>query len=377
MTSTFAGKHVTLSSAGGATRSTVVGQPIAKGGEGEIFADASRQDHVLKLYFQPGPARSPANDAQRAVLVDKQAKIAAMLANAPEARAQVSKPRGAEAPIVQIAWPQEMVLAPDGSFLGFSMRRVDIAATTPLFSWRSALSRKQEGLDPRDDVRLYLLRNLAALVAYVNKVGHAVVDLKDVNVLAYRSGGHVALIDCDGFAIRDGARMIPATAATPNLTAPEFQPGGDLVAHMDEEQDRFALAVMIFEILSAGRHPAGGKARPGRTVPDGTAQRIQQRLFHLGPDAALDPPNGTLAPYLPDATLALFERAFLAAPTDRPTAAAWRDHLDALIAGLKTPTADFPMRRCPTCQGIDYGKGCPKCAKQPQEEEEPLQRTFG
>ncbi|MCT4334956.1 WD40 repeat domain-containing protein, partial [Paracoccus sp. YLB-12] len=39
--------------------------------------------------------------------------------------------------------------------------------------------------------------------------------------------------------------------------------------------------------------------------------------------------------------------------------------------------ADFPMRRCPTCQGIDYGKGCPKCAKQPQEEEEPLQRTFG
>jgi formylglycine-generating enzyme required for sulfatase activity len=338
----------------------LLGALLASGGEGAVFEDTQRADFIIKIFHRPELQTDPGERQRRAqLLASKQPKIGAMLASAP--KLQVERNTQTHTDVIQIAWPQEMVLDAAGGFMGFTMRRLDMASTTELTAWNNARSRKTNNLPDDDLTRLFLLANLAAVVAYVNEAGHAIVDLKGQNVRAYRSGGHICLLDCDGFAVGTHSAVYPADMATPEYLAPEHHGAKFDPRNLDETQDRFALAALIFEFLSGvNAHPCSGvNAQLPPTIPE----RIALRRFSIDPASQMRPHQHSQIGLLPDETHALFRRAFLAAAADRTTPLEWRDHLRALIYPVIGQTSVFQVEYCPRHPTrLNYGKGCPLCA---------------
>ncbi|MCA1246117.1 hypothetical protein [Massilia sp. MS-15] len=322
---------VALDAHGRNTRTVRAGKELKRGGEGTIHADADRDDYVLKLFAEPTPER--------------QRKVRAMLRNPPRCQVQ----RQPDGEIIQIAWPQEALSDGRGAILGFSMRRVDMARTVPLNAWYNSKSRERHLLSNDDRMRIYLARNLAAVMEHVHEAGHSVIDLKPENVLSYRDGGFVCLLDCDGFAVRHGEEYYPALVATSEYTAPELLAAQVAPSQYDQSQDLFALALLVFNLLDNGRGPAGN----GPGVPESLTERFAQSLFYLDPSLNLAAPERSHHRFFPDKTLDMFRCAFCKGQV-RPSAAMWRQHLEAVIGALVP---------CPNNgEHWHYGKGCPWCA---------------
>ncbi|MEL6727049.1 MAG: SUMF1/EgtB/PvdO family nonheme iron enzyme [Pseudomonadota bacterium] len=238
------------------------------------------------------------------------------------------------------------------------MRYIDFSDTTSMAEWANSRTRRRAGLPQDEALRLYQFANLASVADFINRAGHSMVDLKPVNVRAFRNGSHIAVIDCDGFGIKGKGRSITyaASAVTPKYLAPEFQGLTDFT-QIDETQDRFAFAVMLFEALNLGAHPANGS---GPNVPNMVEERIRKRKFYIDPSSGMTPPFHDCIPYLPDQTVALFKRAFVGKASDRPAPREWRDHLRDIIQSRN----GLSFSRCATDPNhIDFGKGCATCAK--------------
>jgi len=317
----------------GPVQTTTVGRALGTGGEGTVYADATRPDFVLKIMHKP--------------TATSDAKTQAMLASPPSA--QVGTYQGVD--LVQIAWPQERLTDDGGNYVGFSMRFVDVSKTVGLGAWINLRERRLNNLSQDDRLRVHLAANLASVTEYVNQAGHALVDLKPLNVLAYRNDGYLCLVDCDGFRIQHAGAVFPASAYTPDFLAPEYQGGTVSASQLGEEQDRFALAVVIFQLLDNGIHPFAGN--------DGLSfvlcTRIENQRTFLDPACGLRPPSSSHYAFFADETIDLFLRAFTGPGDQRPSAAEWKQHLYRL--------AQQGMHMC----GADpdhwhYGKGCPWCA---------------
>src|SRR5579862_4095559 len=247
---------------GAAPLRALVGKRLGAGGEGAVYQDASRPDYVLKIMHAP--------------TAQSEAKTRAMLASPPAA--QVGQYQGQD--LVQLAWPQELLTDGQGSYIGFSMRYLDMSLTVGLTVWMIPRERRLNQLSEDDRLRVHLAANLASVTDYVNQAGHALIDLKPLNILAYRQGGYVCLVDCDGFRIQSNGVVFPASAYTPDYLAPEYQTVSFTADRCGEEQDWFALAVIVYELLDNGIHPFHGidQADPqgSYTVPTRIAQ---QRTF--------------------------------------------------------------------------------------------------
>jgi serine/threonine protein kinase len=318
----------------GSLQTTTVGRVLGTGGEGTVYADATRPDFVLKIMHNP----TPTSDA----------KTQAMLASPPSA--QVGTYQGVD--LVQIAWPQERVTDDSGSYLGFSMRFLDVAKTIGLGAWTNLRERRLNNLSLDDRLRVHLAANLASVTDYISDAGHALVDLKPLNVLAYRADGYVCLVDCDGFRIQHAGSVFPASAYTPDFLAPEYHGYTVSASQLGEEQDRFALAIVIFQLLDNGIHPFAGNDGQSFVLHD----RIMRQRTFIDANSGLTPPSSSHAAFFADDTLDLFLRAFAGPADQRPSAADWRRHLQ-----------DLAQRGLHMCGGDPdhwhYGKGCPWCAQ--------------
>ena len=131
---------------------------------------------------------------------------------------------------------------------------------------------------------------------------------------------------------------------------------------MGEEQDKFALAVMIFKLLNNGIHPFSGT--PRKDVEMLTIQnRIEQYHYAYGlwPDTYQAPHPYSLHEYFAPKTLEFFERAFTRGGK-RPSAEEWQNHLKYLLKNLKTckknPNhAYFTAKGCGLCAAEERLKG--------------------
>ena len=321
-----------------APQSTVVGQALKAGGQGAVYRDANRPDFALKIAHNPKQ-----EDRDRTL---------AMLTAAPSA--QLAHYGGA--PVIQIAWPQQMLLDKNGRYIGFSMRFLDMSRTTSLGAWTNRRERVHFTLSRDDRLRVNLAANLSSVTGYVHGAGHALVDLKPDNVQAYRDG-YVCLLDCDGFRIAANGAVFPASVSTPNWRAPEMQSGTMPVALIGEQQDRFALALVIYQLLDNDIHPFTGidRLHPNRSWE--VCTRIERFETFLNPANSIDAPRNSHHAFFADDTLTLFRRAFLDAPDQRPTAADWAAHLREV--------AQRRMQSCPNDPAHwHYGKGCPWCSLQ-------------
>ena len=309
---------------------------LGEGGAGRIHAHPTDASLVVKIY----------KDGQAAGHRDK---VLAMLASPPDGQTHRDD-KGRD--WVQIAWPRAAVEDERGVFRGFTMPKVDFAASTQLDQLLQARDRRAEGLSEAYQYRLYAARNLAGLMTELHKRGHHMIDMKPQNLRVYRETMFLALLDCDGFSVDRG--RFPAALYTPDYLCPEgfSRRPEDLGA----DQDLFALAVLLFQLLNNGVHPFVGRPAPGRAddVPPEIAERVARGLYAYDRrGGGLQTPQPmSLHAWLEDATLDLFDRAFLPGRL-RPTAKEWRDHLDLIRKGI---------RQCQVQPNHQhFSKGCGLC----------------
>lgn len=320
-----------------------------RGGEGAIRSIRERPDQVAKI-IHPGHGRF------------SREKIEAMIASPPE---HLSQNAGDE-DLPVFAWPTALVEDEPGQAIGFVMQRIDRERAVTLEKYMTRLSAAQ-ALSENDrslNRRMQVCRNLAAAIAELHRQAHFIVDLKPANVLMFKDTCVVCLIDNDSFSIgaRDGSRFT-ASAYSQEYLSPELL-RGNLTPEsvINDWQDRFALAVVMFQILNNGIHPFQGV--PGIEVDSwNTDFCVRQRYYPYGrtPCPESGPVKASTHDCWDDQTRALFDRTFTAQrPSQRVSAAEWRDHFDRLVRSTDS------FRRCgrhpnEVTHIHVVGRDCPEC----------------
>jgi DNA-binding helix-hairpin-helix protein with protein kinase domain len=323
---------------GSQRRQIILGGQLGEGAAGKVYRVEASEDRAAKL-FHP--------DRNGPML---ERKIHMMLGNAP---ALPGLQRG-DHRHPQIAWPDEPLNDATGRFRGFLMPLIDFDRSTSLVNLLQRSSRRSERLPEYYGYRVLVARNLAALFASLHQAGHFMIDLKPANLRVYRETSWLAVVDVDGFSVAgaNGDR-IAADQVSDEYVAPESY--GRHVGLLGEEQDRFALAIILFQLLNNGLHPfAGTASKPGQ--PSDNQGRIVAGLYPYGRTPAADtrPSATSIHDCFPSNTRALFDRAFIGSAV-RPSAAEWRAELDGLVATM-TPCPVKPDQhgrfgeRCGFCE---------------------------
>jgi len=293
----------------------MLGELLNKGGAaGKIYRDASHPHSVAKIFHEK--ERSDTN----------RQKLEAMLLNRPNIPALMEDGKQ----YIQITWPTALLEDEQGFCVGYLMPEIDTNEAVSLDHLIQKAVRQRLGLTERYRARVFAAFNIATIVAQLHVRGHYIVDLKPSNVYVYKRNQLVVAFDCDGFSIQgeNGARY-PAEFVSEEYIYPE---GMNLTCkEMGEEQDKFALAVIIFKLLNEGIHPFSGTPRQ-----TGDMLSIQERIagYHYAygfwPDNYQMPNPYSIHDYLDKETMNLFERAFTKGG-ERPSALEWQTHLAYLL----------------------------------------------
>lgn len=209
------------------------------------------------------------------------------------------------------------------------------------------------------DFLLAVARNVAAAFDEVHKRGFVVGDVNDFNVMV-GAKGDVRLIDVDSFQLAHATGMFYCEVGVPLFTPPELQNALFAGTRRTMNHDAFGLAVLIFQLLFAGRHPFAGRPLLDSLSGD-PADHIGRYCYAYAKDnkaRGINPPK-TAPPIeiLTDDARNLFERAFTESGEryGRPSPADWVDVLDAF--GER-------MAVCPNHSGHisgDHLHACPWC----------------
>jgi hypothetical protein len=304
-------------------RRYTLGTVLGSGGQAEVFTVEGKKELAAKIYRSaPGPI--------------ERAKLEWMIAHPPE-------PAGM--PGMLVAWPQELLLDDHGRLIGILLPRVEHGV--PLITAFNPRLRAQKLPHYQRAHLLLVAQRLATLVETVHRSGYVIGDLNESNVLI-SSAGDVVLIDADSFqvrAVRDGKVITyRSPVGKPDYTAPEIQGMSFHTVDRLFEHDRFALAVLIFQLLMDGRHPYAGRWLGSDDAPT-IEKSIRQGLFpYSRPSAVMQPPPQAPAlSSLEPGLAALFERAFGATATsflNRPSGEEW-----AVLLSRTTPTAPIRQAR--------------------------------
>jgi TonB family protein len=295
---------------------------------------SGRPDLVAKLYH------APAEEHAR--------KLRVMLAHPP----------AADDGAPSLVWPADLLHDPAGRTVGILMPRV--SGMQRAFELYNPATRRTKS--PHFDyARLHrTARNVAAAFDALHAAGYVVGDANESNVLV-DDAGNVTVIDTDSFQVRDPATgdVFRCPVGRPEFAPPELQ--GKTLSEMDRtpEHDRFALGVLVFQLLMEGTHPFAGQWEGPADPPD-IPQRIARGMFPYTPGAELKPPRNAppidiLHPLVRGAVRRCFEVGHLS-PSARPEPREWMVALDAARAALVT-CASNPVHvygghlgACPWCE---------------------------
>ena len=210
--------------------------------------------------------------------------------------------------------------------------------------------------------KLEIAQNLSALVAELHKHQHYFIDFKPQNIRVFRRTHVVTLLDCDGFSIFGNGRRYPAELLSTDYIAPEAQRRNSSPADLAEPQDRYALAVILFQLLNRGTHPFQGiVTAPNITVSTNDEKAAAGLYPHgLTSDTRIKPRPQSTHHLWPDETRALFDQAFTTgSPSARPSAEDWSNHFKLLLSTKALVRCErfpnelehirFKEKSCPTC----------------------------
>ena len=330
----------------GSFEKITLGELINKGGAaGRIFEVKEHSALVAKIFHSL--SKSSTN----------REKLQAMLQNRPAFSPALKNGKefvmdGGEK-YIQIAWPEALLENESGFCVGYMMPRVDLSLAASLDHFMQKATRTKLQLPENYEYRIRIACNLSAMVAALHEKGHYIVDLKPSNVYVYKESMLISMLDCDGFSIKGEKDRYPAEFVSEEYIYPEGMNQG--CDEMGEEQDKFALAVIIFKLLNNGIHPFSGTLRKSGTPNLTIQERIAQNHYAYGSWADLyqAPHPYSIHDYFAKETLELFDRAFVRG-MKRPSAQEWEIHLRKLIGNL---------RKCKKNHNHVYftSKGCGLC----------------
>lgn len=315
-----------------------LGDLIHKGGAaGKIYLNANNPNQVAKIFHNRNKSST------------NRQKLEAMLLNVPHFPSAVKD--GVN--YVQIAWPEALLEDENGFCVGYLMPFIKMSEAVSLDHLMQKAIRKKLHLAENYAYRIFAAYNLASMVTALHKCGHYIVDMKPSNVSVYKNNMMVAMVDCDGFSIKGERNRYPAEFVSEEYIYPEGME--QACDEMGEEQDKFALAVIIFKLLNNGIHPFSGVPRKNDADMLTIQNRIEQYHYAYGlwPDSYQAPHPYSIHEYFDKQTLELFERAF-AKGGSRPTAYEWQEHLWRLMHNLRTCKKDpnhvyFTSKGCGLC----------------------------
>ena len=315
-----------------------LGNLLNKGGAaGKIYEIVGKPKKVAKIFHE----RQKSNT--------NRLKLEAMVVNNPNIPSVEAK--GVE--YVQIAWPEAILEDDEGYCVGYLMPFIDTNAAVSLDHLMQSAVRSKLGLSDKYEYRVMAAYNVALMVASLHRYGHYIIDLKPSNVSIYKKTMTVAMFDCDGFSIRGEEARFPAEFVSEEYIYPEGM--SQTPFDMGEEQDKFALAVIIFKLLNNGIHPFSGVVKKNADSTLSIQERIEANHYAYGMwgDSYQGPHPYSTHTFLPQSTLKLFDRAFVKGQI-RPTAEEWQAELDFLLKNAK---------RCKKNPNHVYftNKGCGLC----------------
>lgn len=301
-------------------------QMIGSGGEAKVYAVKGQRKSVAKIYIQPTTER------------------------ATKLRTMVGKPPvdpGHSQGHVSIAWPEDVLTDKSGMMVGYLMPIIQ--NSFPFHDVYNTKARRQ--LLPPGFGYQYLLRtahNLCTAVAAVHDMGYVIGDLNDCNILV-QADARVTLIDCDSFQV--GTHRCPV--GVPMYIAPEIQ--GVTLSSIDRqvEQDNFALAILVYQLLMSGFHPYAGVGEPGEL-----GERIKGALCSHVPHGPKPPPRAPKLEWLPTSLQQMVKSAFADGhntPKVRPEARIWAGQL------LNAEKELVICRRNPSHPHFNHFRKCPAC----------------
>jgi hypothetical protein len=298
-----------------------LGPRLVGGGEADIHPVLGRAGCVAKIYHAQRPDASHAS----------RPKLEAMLAKKPVH--MTCRVNGEELP--QFAWPTHIVEDAAGIFSGFVMQEVPLARseTLGIYMSRSSMRRKLSQDDCSLPRRVLVCANLASAITEMHRQEHYFVDIKPANISMFKDMGVLCLLDNDSFSIAGEECRFPASAYTSEYLAPELL-SNEMSAStvITDWQDRFALAVLIFQILNNGLHPFQGV--PQFVTDDWNIDMCVRNDYYpygLVANAWVHPPPASVHTTWPVPLRELFDCAFAAnqQPSKRPSAKEWRNLLQS------------------------------------------------
>lgn len=312
------------------------GRRIGRGGEGEVWEIVGDSSIVLKVYSIPVDSdRRRKLEAQTVIDTTRLKRFA--------------------------AWPiQTIGLTREGWPVGFTM--ASFPDRTEIHNLTAPRSRRLHFPNADWSFLVHVASNLARAVAAIHESGQVIGDLNDRNVVV-AVDGTVAIIDCDSFQVTASGETFLCEVGAPTHTPPELRGKNLATTVRTPNQDRFGLAVVIFQLLFLGRHPFSGKRLDGGD--SGIDSTIAERLYVYGKNTGARivptvgmPPLAIISPEM----AVLFERAFVAGVNEeRPSAGEWLSRLRALQEDLQNCPRNntHKYRSSTTCPWCDLESKTP------------------
>ena len=213
------------------------------------------------------------------------------------------------------------------------------------------------------NVKIEIIYNLCVLISELHELGHAFVDLKPQNIRVYEDNFMVSLLDCDGFLIHNSVKNsnFNGTMVTTDYISPELLNSNNKIDFMDQRQDNFALAVIIFQMLNNGIHPFQGILLDENLDASTNDDKVKLGLYPYGviQSKNIYPRKNSIHDTFPLNLRNLFDKAFTDS-INRPSAQDWVNEFFKIKSNKLIDNCDnfpdnishikFKNCACPVCK---------------------------
>ena len=301
---------------------------LGRGGEGAVYGLQGHPDLVAKIYHR---------DKLEDDTDDTIGKLEVMIEHPPRTEDE-------QTGHLFVSWARDTVHdTQNGPIIGFLMPKVE--KTNNLFEYYNPSLRRLHAPHVNYANLCSVARSLAAALDRIHGITYAYIvgDINESNAYITENE-HVTLIDADSFQVTD-SRTSPPTiyrckVGKPEYTPPELQRESFDQVDRNISHDRFALAVVIYQLLMEGTHPFRGVYTGDGEPPKVESYISQGHFLHSATrNVPLRPmPNSPLWESLHESIRELFLRCFddgFLNPQMRPSPREWEDALDEAMESLE------------------------------------------
>ena len=259
------------------------------------------------------------------------------------------------------AWPIG-IIQENGTNVGFAMPLFDTSKFLSLdHFYDNILKSRVKNKDLLALPNLGLLcKNLANVMAEFHKHKIYLIDVKPQNIVVDVQNNIITFLDCDGFSIQGNNGLVfSAELISTDYIAPEVVNNKLLPSKLGEQQDLYALSVLIFQILNRGLHPFSGRLIDQVVSISTNDEKAAAGLFAYGKkqNSRIKPHKSSLHEFWSEDIKAAIDKTFVEGK--RLTALAWAK----VFSDIENKKAYARCDKFPSdASHIKFnGKGCMRC----------------